>query len=416
MNCEIIAIGSEMLTPHRQDTNSLFVTAQMNELGVAVEFKTILGDKRKHIVDGVRVALGRADIVVVMGGLGPTEDDLTREATAEALGVGIHRDNELLTALYKRFASRQMAMPENNTRQADVVDGAEVLPNGKGTAPGQWLDTVFGGHRKLLMLLPGPPNELKPMMVEQVMPRLRETIPVKQTAHRMLRMAMLPESEADARSAPIYKQYADVETTILSHSGEIQLHFICTKPTLEEARARVEEVSGKVEIELEEFIFSTGGEPLEEIVLLLLNMRGLTLATAESCTGGMLAERLTRVSGSSRSYLGGAVVYANELKTTFAGVQEKLIEKHGAVSEEVARALAQGIRKECGASLGIGITGIAGPTGGTDEKPVGLVYIALADSKRTQVVEKKFSGDRERVRNFATIQALDMVRRSLKTV
>jgi len=232
----------------------------------------------------------------------------------------------------------------------------------------------------------------------------------------MLRMAMVPESEADARSAPIYKQYPDVETTILSHSGEIQLHFFCTKPTMEEAKARVEELSSKVEIELEEFIYSTAGEPLEEIVLLLLNMRGLTLATAESCTGGMLAERLTRVSGSSRSYLGGAVVYANRVKTTFASVPAKLIEKHGAVSEPVARALAQGIRKQTGASLGIGITGIAGPSGGTDDKPVGLVYVALSDENNTHVLEKKFSGDRERIRHFATIQALDMVRRSLKTV
>ena len=267
-----------------------------------------------------------------------------------------------------------------------------------------------------MMMLPGPPGELKPMFADQVMPKLRETIPVKNRAHKILRMAMIPESEADARSAPIYKLYTDVETTILAHAGEIQLHFFCTKPTMDEARARVEELCGKVEMELEEFIFSTGGEPLEEIVLLMLNMRNMTLATAESCTGGMLAERLTRVSGSSRSYLGGAVVYSNELKTELAGVASSLIEKHGAVSEEVAKALAVGIRKQTGASLGVGITGIAGPTGGTDEKPVGLVYVALSDGKKTVVVKKNFPGERERVRNFATLQALDMVRRSLKTV
>jgi nicotinamide-nucleotide amidase len=416
MNCEIIAIGSEMLTAHRQDTNSLHVTAQLNELGVSVDFKTILGDNQKHIVDGIRAAMGRADIIVVMGGLGPTEDDLTREAMAAALGVELKRDNDLLTALYKRFAARQMTMPENNTRQADVVDGAVVLPNSKGTAPGQWIDTVFNGHRKLVILLPGPPVEMKAIFAEHCMPRLRETIPLKQRAHRILRLAMIAESEVDARSAPIYKQYSDVDTTILSSMGEIQLHFFCTKATMEEARARVEELSGKVEIELEEFIFSTADEPLEEIVLMMLDMRGLTLATAESCTGGMLAERLTRVSGSSRSYLGGAVVYSNALKTSFAGVPARLIEKHGAVSEEVARALAQGIRKLPGASLGVGITGIAGPTGGTEEKPVGLVYIALSNGKKTQLLKKRFSGDRDRVRQFATMQALDLIRRSLKTV
>jgi nicotinamide-nucleotide amidase len=351
-----------------------------------------------------------------MGGLGPTEDDLTREAMAAALNVELKRDNELLTALYKRFAARQMTMPENNTRQADVVEGAVVLPNSKGTAPGQWIDTVSNGHRKLVMLLPGPPGEMKAIFAEHCMPRLRETIPLKQRAHRILRLAMIAESEVDARSAPIYKQYSDVDTTILSSMGEIQLHFFCTKATMEEARTRVEELSGKVEIELEEFIFSTADEPLEEIVLLLLNMRNLTLATAESCTGGMLAERLTGVSGSSRSYLGGAVVYSNALKTSFAGVPDKLIEKHGAVSEEVARALAQGIRKLTGASLGVGITGIAGPTGGTEEKPVGLVYIALSNGKKTQLLKKRFSGDRDRVRQFATMQALDLIRRSLKTV
>ena len=421
MICEIIAIGSELLTPHRQDTNSLYLTGKLNELGVSVAFKTIVGDRRQHLVDAARIALNRADIIIFMGGLGPTEDDLTREAVAEALGITLHRNTELITALHLRFAARRIQMPENNARQADVLDGAQILPNAKGTAPGQWMDTAHDGHRKIVMLLPGPPSEIKPMFDGECIPRLRATLPARHIAKRVLRMAMIPESTADARSAPIYKLYPDVETTILADFGEIQLHFLCAKSTLEEAQARVDELAGKIELELEEFIFSAQGESLEEIVLLRLDMRGLTLSVAESCTGGMLAQRLTSVSGSSRSFLGGAVVYSNELKTLFAAVPAKLIAQHGAVSSEVASALAEGIRKRTGSSIGVGITGIAGPTGAIPaniqkripEKPVGLVYVGIADETGVSVVEHRLTGDRDRIRFFASQQALDLIRRRL---
>lgn len=414
MNCEIIAIGSEMLTPHRQDTNSLYLTSRLNELGVSVAFKTIVGDKRQHLVDAARIAFSRADIVIFSGGLGPTEDDVTREAVAEALGLTITRSADLLAQLHARFATRRMAMPENNARQADVIESAEILPNAKGTAPGQWIDTVYEDHRKLVMLLPGPPGEIKPMFDEQCVPRLKATLPKRYIARRTLRLAMIPESQADARSAPIYKQYTDVDTTILAHFGEIQFHFHSEHTSLETAQARVNELAGKIEEELEEFLYSSQGESLEEIVLLLLDMRGLTLSVAESCTGGMLSQRLTSVSGSSRSFLGGAVVYSNELKTAFADVPPELIEQHGAVSRQVAKALAEGIRKRTGSTLGIGITGVAGPTGGTPEKPVGLVYIGLTDGKDTVVQEIRTSGDRERIRFYASQQALDMLRRKLQ--
>ncbi len=413
MLSEIIAVGSELLTPYRQDTNSLFITEQLNALGVQVVFKTIVGDRRPHLAQAVRYALERTDIVIVMGGLGPTEDDRTRESVASTLGVRIQRDTELLTALYKRYAERRTTMPDNNAKQADVIEGAEILPNTRGTAPGQWLDIVFGGHRKLLMLLPGPPAELKPMFNEQCLPRLRGILPERRMAHRVLRMALLPESQVDARLAPIYTRYKDVETTILAHAAEIQLHLHCSKPTQAAADARVNELAGKIEEEMDELIFSSQNESLEQIVLYHLEMRGATLAVAESCTGGLLAERLTRVSGSSRSFLGGAVVYTNELKTEFADVPEELLEDYGAVSAQVAEALAAGIRRKVQSTFGVGITGIAGPSGGSEEKPVGLVYIALADGQQTEVVEKRFSGDRERVRWWATQQALEMIRNKL---
>ncbi|HWZ52706.1 MAG TPA: competence/damage-inducible protein A [Granulicella sp.] len=425
MIAEIIAAGSEMLTPFRQDTNSLYLTAALNELGVSVAFKTIVGDNLEHLTAAARTALGRADIVLFSGGLGPTEDDLTREAAAAALGRPLHRSPELLAGLHTRFAARRIPMPPNNAKQADVLEGAEILDNAHGSAPGQFLDLELdpeqypelAGQRRIVILLPGPPKELKPLFDHACKPRLAALLPPRHLAKRLVRMALIPESQVDARTAPIYKQYADVETTILAHSGEIQLHFLCSKPTQEEAEARVNELTGAIEQEMDDAIFSAQGESLEEVVLLMLGLRNLSLACAESCTGGLLAERLTAVPGSSRYFLGGAVVYSDHLKTVFAGVPADLIATHGPVSEPVARALAEGIRARTGASLGIGITGIAGPgpgAPGPDEtKPIGLVYIAVADAAETHVKELHLQGDRERIRWWASQHALEMVRRSL---
>ncbi len=413
MNCEIIAIGSELLTPFRTDTNSLFLTERLNKLGVQVDFKTIVGDRRKDLVNQVRIALNRADIIVAMGGLGPTVDDLTREAVAEALGLRLKRDQAIVGSLYARFAARRISMTENNARQADVIEGAVILENNNGTAPGQWLDVVHNSHRKLLMLLPGPPGEIKPLFDVQCVPRLAAILPKRHIATRILKAAMIGESAADARIAPIYNQYSDVETTILAHMGDIQLNLICGKPVPELAQARVDELAGRIEDELGDLIYSSQGESLEQIVLYYLEMQGATLAVAESCTGGLLAQRLTGISGSSRSFLGGAVVYSNELKTSFTDVPPAMLAEHGAVSRPVAAALAEGIRKRCGATIGVGVTGIAGPSGGSEEKPVGLVYIGIADDKETEVIEKHFGGDRERIRNWSTQQALDLVRRRL---
>jgi len=422
MIAEIIAVGSEMLTPFRQDTNSLYLTDGLNDLGVQVAFKTIVGDNLAHLTGAAIIAISRADIILFSGGLGPTEDDLTREAAAAALGIGLHPDNAILTALYKRFAARQMVMPSNNVKQADVLDGATVLDNKNGSAPAQYLDTTVldsNGKpvRKIIILLPGPPKELKPLFDNEVKPRLAASLPKRHLAKRTLRMALIPESHVDARTAPIYQQYSDVETTILAGAGEIQLHLLCAKPTLAEAQARVDELTGKIEAEMEDAIFSSHGESLEEVVLLNLGLRNLTLATAESCTGGLLAQRLTAIPGSSRYFLGGAVVYSDALKTTFAAVSAKLVANNGPVSPEVARSLAEGIRARTGASLGISITGIAGPGPGSPgpdaEKPIGLVYIALADAHDTQVKELNLPGDRERIRWWASQYALELIRHHL---
>jgi nicotinamide-nucleotide amidase len=245
------------------------------------------------------------------------------------------------------------------------------------------------------------------------MPRLRAAIPKRHIAKRTLRAAMIPESQADAFLAPIYTTYKDVETTILAHAGDIQLTLICTKPSLALAQARVDELATRMEEALEDWLYSSDVESLEQIVLFYLGLRQLTLAVAESCTGGMIAERITSVPGSSRSFLGGAIVYSDALKYAFAGVPPELIAEHGAVSAEVAKALAHGIRLRTGASIGVGITGIAGPTGGTDDKPVGLVYMAVSDGTKNEVTERTFRGDRTRIREFATQQTLDLIRRRL---
>jgi nicotinamide-nucleotide amidase len=413
VNAEIIAVGSEMLTPFRMDTNSLYLTEQLNRLGVDVIFKSIVGDDFRRLVAAAQHGLFRSDIVIVSGGLGPTEDDLTREAVAEALGLTVHRDPEILTLLEKRFAERGWKMSPNNAKQADVLDGATILPNPNGTAPGQWLSGEFDGREHIIILLPGPPHELKALFEAEVRERLHAKVPPAFLAVRTLKIAMLGESAVDARVAPIYKRYTDVETTILAGAGEIELHFKTVAPTQDAAQRRVDEVAGVVEDELDDAVYSRNGESLEQIVGYWLQMRNATVAVAESCTGGLLAERITSISGSSRYFLGGAVVYSNALKTELAGVPAEMIDRHGAVSREVAAALAEGIRYRCESTLGVGITGVAGPNGGTPDKPVGMVFHAVSSSTGTEVVQRNFPGDRKRIRRFASTMALDMMRKKL---
>jgi nicotinamide-nucleotide amidase len=373
----------------------------------------VVGDNLEHLISAARTAISRADIAIFMGGLGPTQDDLTREAVAAALGIELKRDHNLVTEMYKRFAERRIQMPENNAQQADVLQGATVLTNTKGTAPGQWLETEFDGKARIVALLPGPPHELHTMWDTECAPRLQEKVPPAAIASRVLKVAMMGESAVDVRAAPIYKKYPNVETTVLAAQGQVEFHLRATAATKEEAQAEVDRLAGELEDELDDAVFSSQGESLEEIVNYYLQMRNVKLAVAESCTGGLIAERITSVAGSSRSFLGGVVVYSNELKTLFADIPPLMIEAHGAVSKEVAVALADNIRELCNADIGVGVTGIAGPGGGTEEKPVGLVFVAVSNGHKHDVVQRRFFGDRERVRRWASQQALDMVRKML---
>jgi nicotinamide-nucleotide amidase len=304
-------------------------------------------------------------------------------------------------------------MPDNNMRQADVIAGAEIIPNANGSAPGQFIEGAQDGSPRYIFLLPGPPHELKAMWHDPCQLMLRERLPRAYIATRELRVTSLGESTVDARIAPIYTQHKHIETTILAKAGEVQIHLRCRGRSLEEAQAAVDQLAGQLEDELDDAVFSTNGESLEQIVGYYLQMRNATICVAESCTGGLLAERLTNVSGSSRYFVGGAVVYSNEMKTLLADVPPLMIQEHGAVSRQVAVALAENFRETSNATIGVGITGIAGPTGGSEDKPVGLVYIAVADELGTDVVERRFPGDRERIRWWSSQVALDMVRKKL---
>ena len=410
MDAEIIAVGSELLTPHRHDTNSLYLTGKLNSLGIEVLFKTVVGDDAERLAAVFRTALERSELVILMGGLGPTEDDINRQVVAEVLGRALHEVPEIIERIAARYARTGRQMPANNARQALVPEGAEWLPNKQGTAPGIWIEH----EKKIVLLLPGPPRELEAMFEAQGLPRLKNLVSGNQIRTRVIKVAGLPESEVDQRIAPIYKPYANPSTTILSTAGAIEVHLRAHAPTAEQAEALLDELTDKIEPALGDHIFSTSGETLEEVVGMYLVMRQKTLATAESCTGGLLSERITRVAGSSEYFLGGAVCYSNEMKTRFAGVSPRLLETYGAVSKPVAQALAEGIRLKTRASIGLGITGIAGPGGGTAEKPVGLVFIALADERGTEVREFRFPGDRERVRLLTSQFALEMLRRRIR--
>jgi nicotinamide-nucleotide amidase len=407
MHAEIIAVGSELLTPYRLDTNSLFLTGELNKLGIPVLRKTIVGDDREHLRDAFRTGLDRADLVISCGGLGPTEDDITRVTLAELLGRKLNRNEEVLRRIEDRFRRLGRPMAEINVRQAMVPEGAVVLENRRGTAPGLWIEA----GDKLVILLPGPPAELQALFTKEVGPRLARRSGKLRLFTRDLRITGMTESDVEQRVTPIYAQYPGTETTILTTPGEIQLHPRIWSEDEPAATKMLDEMVKQISLRLGENLFSTSGEVLEEVVAWLLQEHHATIAVAESCTGGMLAERLTNVPGSSAYFRGGVVSYSNDLKTAWADVPKGLIDTHGAVSAEVALAMADGIRRRTDATLGIGVTGIAGPSGGSPEKPVGLVHIGIADAKGPRERKFLFPGDRDRIRHQATQAALDMIRR-----
>jgi len=414
MKAAILAVGSELLGTDRLDTNSLKLTALLDRYGAELRRKAVIGDSEAEIAAELRTLLSRVDLILITGGLGPTADDVTREAVAAALGRGLHLDAEVLASLERRFQSLGWKMPEVNRRQAWVVDGAEVLPNGRGTAPGMRVES--GG--RTLFLFPGVPTELEGLMESALEPWLAERSGDIARETAVLKIAGLPESVVEERIAPAYEEFGREAITILASAGEIRLQATAAGPETAR-RARLQAMVGRLSELAGDAVYTTREEDtLESVIGDLLRAAGATLTAAESCTGGLFSQRITAVAGSSDYFLGAAVTYSNELKTQLVGVPAEMIAGHGAVSEPVARAMAEGVRRTLRSDWGVGITGIAGPGGGSEEKPVGTVHLAVAGPRDGEVEHRhvRLPGDRNRVRRFATQILLEMLRRRLIAV
>lgn len=414
-NAAIIAIGSEMLTPQRVDTNSLWLTDKLNALGVEVVAKYVIGDDRARLVTTITQALETVDFLLISGGLGPTEDDLTRDAVALALHREQHFHAPIAEAIEARFIKMNRVMPEINKRQAMVIAGAEILTNDRGTAPGQWIaldGKVFDG--KVVAILPGPPHELKAMFDRECQPRFEKLVPPVVIRTLALRISGMSESELDQTISPIYTKYENPVTTVLAHNGDMQVHFRARCGTVAAADALLSEIRVQVDKVLGDKIYSHEGEPLEAVIGRKLKAQNQTLAVAESATGGSLADRITSVAGSSAWFLGGFITYARQLKQDLLGIPAELIATHGAVSAETAKAMAEAARTRTKADWAIAVTGNAGPATDGDEAPVGAVYVAIAGPNGTEANHRIWpASDRPRVRAFAGQMALDMLNRRL---
>lgn len=404
-NAEIIAIGSELLTPQRVDTNSLFLTEQLNSLGVEVTTKYVVGDDRDLLSDIVRRSVGRSQIVILSGGLGPTEDDVTRDAVAQAIDRKLIFQPEIAAQLEQRFIQMGRKMPEINKRQAFAIEGAELLSNDRGTAPGQWLEESGAW----IMLLPGPPHELKSMFARQCLPRLERRVPKLHIQTLVLRVAGMSESDLDQTISPVYKKYENPVTTVLAHAGDIQVHLRARCGSDAEASVLLAEVGGKIDLLLGDRIYSRNGDPLEIVVGDLLKRHHATIAVAESMTGGGLAERISSVPGSSEYFLGGFITYTKQMKVDLLAAPIEF----QPVSREMAQAMAIAARRKTGATYGVSITGNAGPTADDGDAPVGMVYVGIADAGGTHVYDRQFLGDRARIRAFTGQMALDNLRRRI---
>lgn len=407
----VIAVGSELLTPSRTDTNSLFITQALNAIGIDVVFKAIAGDDRAELHALVAYSLDRADLVVSTGGLGPTADDVTREVVAAHLGLPLAEDAAITDAIRRRFDARGWAMPEINRRQAMVPRGALVIANPNGTAPGLWIEHGDKG----VLLVPGPPREMRPMVEQMVAERLQARAAGLRLVRRVLKIAGRSESRVEELTQPLYSRWRDwqpsVDTTILAAPGQIELHLSVRGAEVAALETALDRAAGEIEAVLPGDVFSQDGKPIEEVVGALLAARGWHIALAESCTGGLATSRLTDVPGSSGYVERGVVAYSNEAKIEMLGVGVNLLTAFGAVSEPVAQSMAEGIRDRAKVQVGVGITGIAGPTGGSDAKPVGTVCISVVTPQTTMVRTFRFPGNRELVKTFAVFTALDMVRR-----
>lgn len=407
----ILAVGSELLSTERLDTNSLRLTALLERFGAELVQKSVVGDLEAEISRELAALWEVSDLVLVSGGLGPTGDDLTREAAAAALGVSLVPSSAALEQIERRFAAMGRRLSPNNRKQAEVLVGAQMLDNPNGTAPGQ----LFERGGKALFLFPGVPFELDRMAAEFLVPWLERRSGGAARETWTIKVAMRPESEIDQALAPAYTEFGQEWMTVLAGAGEVRV-LLTAVGNERERRERLARMRQRTLALLGDGVFGEGAETtLESVVARLLTDGGWTLATAESCTGGLVAERMTRVPGVSAAFVGGVVVYSNEAKSALLGVAPELLQSVGAVSEEVARAMATGVCRRLGSDVGVSLTGIAGPGGGSEAKPVGTVHVAVAGPGETPVEHRvaRFPGSRERIRMFAAQMALEMLRRRL---
>jgi nicotinamide-nucleotide amidase len=410
MGTEILTVGTELLLGQIVDTNASWISQRLAEAGIDVYYKTTVGDNWGRIEAAFRLAMGRADVVIVTGGLGPTEDDLTRDVLADVLGWPLQVDPGVLRHIEERFAKRKIPMAENNRKQALVPAGAEVLPNPRGTAPGLFV-TING---RLIACMPGVPSEMKPMLAEQVIPRVRAALGIQgQIVSRVLKTCGISESRVDQLIGDYFREMRDPTIGVLAHAGEIHIRLTCKGEEPAEIARKLDELEAKIRARLGHRIFGRDEERIEAVVGRLLRERQASLAVAESCTGGLLASRITDIPGSSDYFERGVVTYTDAAKEELLGVPPETIRAHGVVSVEVARAMAEGIRQRSRTSVGLATTGIAGPTGGTPERPVGLVCVGLAWDGGAVGREYRMLGDREMVKYRGAQMALEMLRRHL---
>lgn len=410
----IIAVGSELLTPDKLDTNSLFLTEELNSVGFKVTQKIVVGDDAHDLDSAFHYSCRVAPLILVTGGLGPTEDDLTRDVIASALGRSLQIDKVLLEDIRKKFSERGLRMPEINRRQAEIPQGAEILRNEHGTAPG----LILGNETMTAVLLPGPPRELQPMFKQHVVNRLRNINAGQRVYRRVLRTTGETESFVDECAKPVYRKWISrsvpIKTTILASLGQIDLHLSVVSSDEFEAKTMLDDAVSELRERLGLLVFSEDGRSLPEIVGGLLVERDATVSVAESCTGGLIASRLTDVAGSSAYVVGGMTTYSNAAKVMLLDVSSDLLERHGAVSEQVAIAMALAVRKKLGTDFGVSATGIAGPGGAVSGKPVGTVHVALADSDHDVISRRcQLPGDRRRVKFQTSQVALNLLRKTL---
>jgi nicotinamide-nucleotide amidase len=408
-SAEIIAIGSELLTPDRTDSNSLWLTEQLNEIGVEVKLKTIVGDDEARLEETIRDALKRSDIVITTGGLGPTEDDITRQVSARAIGKELLYHADIEEHLRERFRGWGREMPEINKRQAYAIEGSEILPNPNGSACGMMVET----HGKVLAIFPGPPREMQPMFTDHVLPKLLERAGGVIVRRRILRVSGMGESAIDEAIAPIYNTYKNVQTSILFSKSEVEVHLSAKSTDEAKALATLDELANKITEKLGIAVFATNGETMEQVIAKLLTDRSETVSTAESCTGGLIARRLTELPGSSKYCMEGAVTYSNEAKIRTLNVSQETLDKFGAVSQETAEEMARGMRERADTDYAISVTGVAGPDGGSEDKPVGTVWFGLASRSKVKTIKLLFPGDRYLIRWRSSQAALDLLRRHL---